>query len=300
MSAQIETFENAYPGRRYTITITCPEFTSVCPKTGNPEGFATPSGKVELYSQILDLLGADPIPKHTEIELPDSTFPLWLITGARQQPYYASSLRQVVALRSRHPEPLAEISDATAQSLGFKEGDLVSVETKWGKAQFRLHVAEMRDYDEEDPAETEAGNYGLSYVKLDGNVGCMVNGAGLAMSTMDIIKLEGGEPANFLDVGGKASANTVAKGFEIILKDPNVKAILVNIFGGIVRCDRIANGILEATETTKVEVPIVVRLDGTNSKEAIEIIKNSSLTNIISATDLGDAAKKVVKAAKGV
>jgi len=161
-------------------------------------------------------------------------------------------------------------------------------------------IAEMRDLDEENPAEIEASEYGLSYVKLDGEVGCMVNGAGLAMSTMDIIKLEGGFPANFLDVGGKASANTVAKGFEIILKDPNVKAILVNIFGGIVRCDRIANGILEATETTRVEVPIVVRLDGTNAKEAIEIIGNSSLTNIISATDLGDAARKVVKAAKGV
>jgi succinyl-CoA synthetase beta subunit len=161
-------------------------------------------------------------------------------------------------------------------------------------------ISEMRDFDEEDPAEIEAGNYGLSYVKLDGEVGCMVNGAGLAMSTMDIIKLEGGEPANFLDVGGKASASTVAKGFEIILKDPNVKAILVNIFGGIVRCDRIANGILEATETTRVEVPIVVRLDGTNAKEAIEIIGDSNLSNIISATDLGDAARKVVKAAKGV
>ncbi|MCK4654497.1 MAG: ADP-forming succinate--CoA ligase subunit beta, partial [Candidatus Cloacimonetes bacterium] len=133
-------------------------------------------------------------------------------------------------------------------------------------------ILEMRDLDEEDPAEIEASEYDLSYVKLDGEVGCMVNGAGLAMSTMDIIKLEGGEPANFLDVGGKASANTVAKGFEIILKDPNVKAILVNIFGGIVRCDRIANGIIEATEKTEVKVPIVVRLDGTNAKEAIEII----------------------------
>ncbi len=161
-------------------------------------------------------------------------------------------------------------------------------------------ILEMRDLDEEDPAEIEASEYGLSYVKLDGEVGCMVNGAGLAMSTMDIIKLKGGFPANFLDVGGKASANTVAKGFEIILKDPNVKAILVNIFGGIVRCDRIANGIIEATEKTEVKVPIVVRLDGTNAKEAIEIIGNSSLTNIISATDLADAAQKAVNAAKGV
>ena len=161
-------------------------------------------------------------------------------------------------------------------------------------------ILEMRDLDEEDPAEIEAGEFGLSYVKLNGNVGCMVNGAGLAMSTMDIIKLEGGFPANFLDVGGKASASTVAKGFEIILKDPNVKAILVNIFGGIVRCDRIANGILEATEKTEVKVPIVVRLDGTNAKEALKILENSTISNIITATDLADAAQKAVKAAKGV
>jgi len=162
------------------------------------------------------------------------------------------------------------------------------------------NIAEMRDFNEEDPAEVEATEYGLSYVKLDGNVGCMVNGAGLAMSTMDIIKLKGGYPANFLDVGGKASANTVAKGFEIILKDPNVKAILVNIFGGIVRCDRIANGIIEATEKTEVKVPIVVRLDGTNAKEASKILDGSSLSNIITASDLADAAGKAVKAAKGV
>ena len=120
------------------------------------------------------------------------------------------------------------------------------------------------------------------------------------MSTMDIIKLESGYPANFLDVGGKASANTVAKGFEIILKDPNVKAILVNIFGGIVRCDRIANGIIEATEKTEVKIPIIVRLDGTNAKEASKILERSSLSNIITASDLADAARKAVKAAKGV
>ncbi len=160
-------------------------------------------------------------------------------------------------------------------------------------------IEEMRDLDEEEPTETEAGNYGLSYVKLDGNVGCMVNGAGLAMSTMDIIKLSGGEPANFLDVGGGASAETVAKGFEIILRDPNVKAIFVNIFGGIVRCDRIANGILEATQVTEVKVPIIVRLDGTNAKEAAEILKASTIENIITASDLADGAKKAVQAAKG-
>ncbi|MBN2789384.1 MAG: ADP-forming succinate--CoA ligase subunit beta [Candidatus Delongbacteria bacterium] len=160
-------------------------------------------------------------------------------------------------------------------------------------------IVEMRDFSEEEPAELEADKYGLSYVKLDGNVGCMVNGAGLAMSTMDIIKHEGGNPANFLDVGGAASAVTVAKGFEIILKDPNVKAIFVNIFGGIVRCDRIANGILEATKVTNVTVPIIVRLDGTNSDEASEILENAHLNNIIPAKDLADGAKLAVEAAGG-
>ena len=161
-------------------------------------------------------------------------------------------------------------------------------------------LREMRDLDEEEPTELEAGKYGLSYVKLDGNVGCMVNGAGLAMSTMDIIKLSGGEPANFLDVGGAASAETVAKGFKIILKDKNVKAIFVNIFGGIVRCDRIANGILEATKKIDVKVPLVVRLDGTNSAEAAEILRAANIENIITATDLADGAQKVVSAARGV
>ena len=161
-------------------------------------------------------------------------------------------------------------------------------------------LREMRDLDEEEPTELEAGKYGLSYVILDGNVGCMVNGAGLAMSTMDIIKLSGGEPANFLDVGGAASAETVAKGFEIILKDKNVKAIFVNIFGGIVRCDRIANGILEATKKIDVKIPLVVRLDGTNSEEAAEILRAANIENIITATDLADGAQKVVSAARGV
>jgi len=161
-------------------------------------------------------------------------------------------------------------------------------------------IKEMRDLNEEEPTELEAGKYGLSYVKLDGNVGCMVNGAGLAMSTMDIIKLSGGEPANFLDVGGAASAETVAKGFEIILQDPNVKAIFVNIFGGIVRCDRIANGILEATEKTEVKVPLIVRLDGTNSAEAAKILGSADIENIITATNLADGASKAVIAAKGV
>lgn len=159
-------------------------------------------------------------------------------------------------------------------------------------------IEAMRDIFEEDADEREAGEYGLSYVSLDGEIGCMVNGAGLAMGTMDTINYMGGTPANFLDVGGKANAETVAKGFEIILKNPKVKAIFVNIFGGIVRCDRIANGILEATKLVDVHVPVIVRLDGTNAPEAAEILRNANIANVIAATDLADGAAKAVAAAK--
>ncbi len=183
------------------------------------------------------------------------------------------------------------------------DGKFLALDAKMGFDNNALYrqsaVAEMRDLSEEEETEIEAGKYGLSYIKLDGNVGCMVNGAGLAMGTMDTINYEGGQPANFLDVGGTANAETVAKGFEIILADPNVKAIFVNIFGGIVRCDRVANGILEATKLTKVEVPVIVRLDGTNAVEAKEILDNAGIDNIIAATDLADGAKKAVAAAKG-
>jgi len=182
------------------------------------------------------------------------------------------------------------------------EGKFLALDAKMGFDDNALYkhpeIAEMRDLDEEEPTEIEAKKYGLSYIKLDGNVGCMVNGAGLAMATMDIIKHEGGEPANFLDVGGGANPETVAKGFEIILSDPNVKSIFVNIFGGIVRCDRIANGILQATEKVEVNVPVIVRLDGTNAKEAAEILRNANIKNIIPATDLKDGAQKAVKAAQ--
>jgi len=154
-------------------------------------------------------------------------------------------------------------------------------------------LAELRDITEEDPLEVEAGKSGLNYVKLDGNVGCMVNGAGLAMATMDIIKLSGGEPANFLDVGGGANAETVEAGFRIILKDPNVKAILINIFGGIVRCDRVANGVVEAYKKIgDIRVPIIVRLQGTNAEEGAKIIEESGL-KVFSAILLKDAAAKV-------
>lgn len=159
-------------------------------------------------------------------------------------------------------------------------------------------IEAMRDISEEDADEREAGKYGLSYVSLDGEIGCMVNGAGLAMGTMDTINYMGGTPANFLDVGGKANAETVAKGFEIILKNPKVKAIFVNIFGGIVRCDRIANGILEATKLVDVHVPVIVRLDGTNAPEAAEILRNANIANVVAATDLADGAAKAVAAAK--
>ena len=159
-------------------------------------------------------------------------------------------------------------------------------------------ISDMRDFDEEDPMEVEAGKFSLNYIKLDGNVGCMVNGAGLAMATMDIIKLAGGEPANFLDVGGTASAETVKNGFRIILSDENVKAVLINIFGGIVRCDRVANGVVQAVKELGLKVPVVVRLEGTNAKEAQGILAKSGV-DIIPAIGMKDAAQKVVNAALG-
>ena len=155
-------------------------------------------------------------------------------------------------------------------------------------------LLELRDLNEEDPTEIEASKHDLAYIKLDGSIGCMVNGAGLAMATMDIIKLHGQEPANFLDVGGGASKEKVAAAFKIILSDKNVKGILINIFGGIMRCDVLAQGIVEAAKETKINIPLVVRLAGTNSKEGKKILDESGL-KIISASDLGDAAKKIVK-----
>ena len=177
---------------------------------------------------------------------------------------------------------------------------IIALDSKFnfdGNALFRQKdIYEMRDLSEEDEMEVEAGSYNLNYIKLDGNVGCMVNGAGLAMATMDIIKLAGGEPANFLDVGGTASAETVKNGFRIILSDDNVKAVLINIFGGIVRCDRVANGVVQAVKELGLEVPVVVRLEGTNAEEAQDIL-NSSGVSIIPAKGMKDAAEKVVSAA---
>ena len=177
---------------------------------------------------------------------------------------------------------------------------IVALDAKFnfdGNALFRQKdILKLRDLDEEDPTEIEASKFDLNYIKLDGNVGCMVNGAGLAMATMDIIKIAGGDPANFLDVGGAASAETVKNGFKIILSDKNVKAILINIFGGIVRCDRVANGVVDAVKELGLEVPVVVRLEGTNAEDAKIILKKSGLS-IIPANDMKDAAEKVVEAA---
>ncbi|MGD8327116.1 MAG: ADP-forming succinate--CoA ligase subunit beta [Sphingomonadales bacterium] len=167
-----------------------------------------------------------------------------------------------------------------------------------GNAVFRHpDVAELRDLSEEDPMEVEASKYDLNYVKLDGNIGCMVNGAGLAMATMDIIKLNGAEPANFLDVGGGATEERVTAAFKIILSDPAVEGVLVNIFGGIMKCDVIASGIVAAAKQVELSVPLVVRLEGTNVEKGKQILADSGLP-IIAADDLGDAAKKVVAAVK--
>ena len=161
----------------------------------------------------------------------------------------------------------------------------------------RPEILKLRDLNEEDPAEIEASKHDLAYIKLNGSIGCMVNGAGLAMATMDIIKLYGKEPANFLDVGGGASKEKVAAAFKLILSDKNVKGILINIFGGIMRCDVLAQGVVDAAKEINLSVPLVVRLAGTNYKEGKEILDQSNL-KILSATDLNDAAKKIVEAIK--
>jgi succinyl-CoA synthetase beta subunit len=193
---------------------------------------------------------------------------------------------------------LAEINPL----LVTKEGDVLALDAKMNfddNALFRhKDIVEMRDLHEEDPLEVEASKFGLNYIKLDGTVGCMVNGAGLAMATMDIVKLAGGEPANFLDVGGGASAEQVKNAFRIILSDKNVKAILINIFGGIMRGDRIAEGVVSASREVGLPVPVVVRLEGTNVELGKEILAKSGLP-LITADGMWDAAQKVVAAAKG-
>jgi succinyl-CoA synthetase beta subunit len=182
-----------------------------------------------------------------------------------------------------------------------KQNKLIALDAKFNfddNALFRQpEIAEMRDESEEDPLELQAAKFGLSYVKMDGNIGCMVNGAGLAMATMDIIKLYGGEPANFLDVGGGASKEKVTEAFKLILSDPNVEGILVNIFGGIMRCDIIAEGIIAAAREVSLSVPLVVRLAGTNVELGKKMLATSGLP-ILAADDLADAADKITSSVK--
>ncbi len=183
-----------------------------------------------------------------------------------------------------------------------KDNKLIALDAKFNFDENALYrhpeIVELRDEDEEDPLELQASKFGLAYIKMDGNIGCMVNGAGLAMSTMDIIKLYGGEPANFLDVGGGANKEKVTEAFKLILSDPNVEGILVNIFGGIMRCDIIAEGVIGAAKEVNLSVPLVVRLAGTNVELGKKMLANSGL-DIIPADDLADAADKIVSAVKG-
>lgn len=215
---------------------------------------------------------------------------------------FKKAVKFIISLYNFYVEKDADMVEINPLVL-TPDGDVLALDAKVtfdGNALYRhKDIADLRDTGEENPIEVEASKYDLNYIKLDGNVGCMVNGAGLAMATMDIIKLSGGEPANFLDVGGGANVETVRNGFRIILEDPNVKAILINIFGGIVRCDRVANGVIEAVKDPEIaekvkDVPIIVRLQGTNAKEAKEIIDGSDL-NVISAVLLKEAAEAVSK-----
>jgi succinyl-CoA synthetase beta subunit len=217
----------------------------------------------------------------------------------------SSSIREAVALMDgvyrafiEHDASLMEINPLVIT----KAGNIVALDAKMGfddNALYRAGVRELRDLNEEDPKETEAAKHDLSYIALDGTIGCMVNGAGLAMATMDIIKHCGGSPANFLDVGGGATAERVAEAFKILLSDRQVRAVLINIFGGIMRCDVLASGVVEAARQVKLNVPLVVRLEGTNVDIGRRILADSGL-NVIAATDMADAAQKAVKAAQAV
>ncbi|RMH60508.1 MAG: ADP-forming succinate--CoA ligase subunit beta [Calditrichaeota bacterium] len=246
-------------------------------------------------------------------ETPEKILKVWIDPAVGLQPFQARQLAFGLGLEGKqvgkavkfmmalynafmaNDGSLAEINPLVVT----KDGDVIALDAKINFDDSALYrhpdIAELRDLDEEEPLEVEASKHHLNYIKLDGNVGCMVNGAGLAMATMDIIKLAGGEPANFLDVGGGANVETVRNGFKIILSDPNVKAILINIFGGIVRCDRVAQGVIEAVKTIDVNVPVVVRLEGTNAREAGVLLQESGMDFIV-ATTIEDAAEKVVSA----
>lgn len=246
-------------------------------------------------------------------ETPEKIIKVYVEPGFGVQPYqlrniafklglegeqFKNCIKFVEALYKAYIESDASLAEINPLVV-TKSGEVLALDAKMNfddNALFRHpEIVAYRDLDEENPLEIEASKYNLNYIKLDGNVGCMVNGAGLAMATMDIIKLAGGEPANFLDVGGSANKDTVANGFKIILSDPNVKSILINIFGGIVRCDRVANGVVEAVKEVNVSLPVIVRLEGTNAEEAKKILEESGL-NFEVAMSLREAAEKVTKA----
>jgi succinyl-CoA synthetase beta subunit len=245
---------------------------------------------------------------------PEKIIKEWIDPGQGLRPFQARKIAYKLGLEGNVAREMSKFIHALYQAyvdsdaslfeinpvLKTSDDQILAVDAKVNLDDNALYrhpnLAEMRDITEEDPLELEAGESGLNYIKLDGNVGCMVNGAGLAMATMDIIKLSGGDPANFLDVGGGANAKTVEAGFRIILKDPNVKAILINVFGGIVRCDRVAAGVVEAYKNIgTIEIPIIVRLQGTNAAEGAKIIDESGL-KVQSAVLLKDAAKLVKEA----
>ena len=246
-------------------------------------------------------------------ESPEKIHKVWVDPSIGLRPFHARQLafamglegdafKQAVQAISGLYEAFETIDSTLAEInplVRTPSGDIEAVDAKINLDDNALYrhpdLEEMRDLNEEDPTEVEAGEHGLSYIKLDGNVGCMVNGAGLAMATMDIIKLAGGEPANFLDVGGSADAETVEAGFQIILQDPNVEAVLVNIFGGIVRCDRVAKGVIQAAKSVDIDVPLIVRLQGTNAEEGKQLLDESDVT-IESAVLLKEAADKVTQA----
>jgi len=246
-------------------------------------------------------------------ESPEKIEKVWVDPSIGLQPFHARRLAFAMNLEGDAFKQAVhaitglyktfEATDSTLAEINplvrTPSGDIAAVDAKIDlddNALFRhSDLEELRDLHEEDPTEVEASEHGLSYIKLDGNVGCMVNGAGLAMATMDIIKLAGGDPANFLDVGGAASAETVEAAFRIILKDENVEAILVNIFGGIVRCDRVAKGVIQAAKNVDIDVPLIVRLQGTNAEEGKRLLDESDVT-IESAVLLKEAADKVTQA----
>jgi succinyl-CoA synthetase beta subunit len=248
---------------------------------------------------------------------PDAILKEYIDPGMGLEPFQARKIAFRLALKPAQIQESAQIMtglyrafEETDSSLmeinpfiSCSDGRLFALDAKINfddNAMFRHpDLRELRDITEEDPLEVEASKYSLNYIKLDGNVGCMVNGAGLAMATMDIIKLAGGMPANFLDVGGGANAEQVTHAFEILLSDKNVKAVLINIFGGILRVDTLANGVVEAARTTQISLPVVLRLEGTNVEQGREILKQSGL-NFIVAETMKDAAEKVVAAAKAV